>query len=62
MSQNPATGTNQPFEAKAKAEGWVCTRCGKTITAEDRAAFAESKRCKRCHREIDPDSGSIPEL
>ena len=46
----------------AKSEGWVCTRCGKSIQPEDREAYLESKRCKKCHAEVDPDSGSIPKL
>ena len=62
MPANPPVETKQAFEAKSKAHGWVCTRCGKAITAEDQVAYTESQRCNRCHQEIDPDSGRIPTL
>ena len=31
MSPNP-TETKEQFDAKAKAEGWKCSRCGNAIT------------------------------
>jgi len=49
--------TREAFGAKARAEGWVCTTCGKAIEYEDQEAYLELKRCRRCHDEIDPDSG-----
>ena len=62
MPPNPTVETKEAFEAKAKANGWVCTRCGKAITGEDQVAYKESRRCNRCHHEIDPDSGRVPAM
>jgi RNA polymerase-binding transcription factor DksA len=62
MTGNTPVQTKEAFEAQAKAEGWVCTRCGKAIEFTDRDAYRESQRCKRCHDELDPDSGAIPRL
>lgn len=50
------------FEARAEAEGYVCTMCGKAISYEDEEAYLESQRCCRCHYELDTDSGPIPAL
>jgi hypothetical protein len=61
MSPNP-TETREQFEAKAKTDGWKCTRCGKTIKFEDKETYLESKRCSRCHYELDTESGPIPTL
>ncbi len=54
--------TKTEFEAAAKAEGWKCSRCGKAIAFEDRETYLESKRCARCHEELDTESGTIPAL
>jgi len=54
--------TRETFEARARAEGWKCTRCGKAITFEDREAYLEAKRCAQCHEELDTESGTIPKL
>jgi DNA-directed RNA polymerase subunit RPC12/RpoP len=61
MSPNP-TQNQEQFEAKAKAEGWRCTRCGKGITFEDQETYQEAGRCSRCHYEVDTESGTIPSL
>ena len=58
----PDMATKEVFETQAKAEGWKCTRCDKPITFEDLEAFLEAKRCKRCHYQLDTESGTIAEL
>jgi hypothetical protein len=58
---DPAVDRSQ-FEAKAKAENWKCSRCGKPITFEDQEPYLEAKRCSRCHYELDTESGTIPSL
>ena len=58
----PDAATKEAFEAQAKAEGWKCSRCDNPITFEDREAFLEAKRCKKCHYELDTESGTIPAL
>lgn len=40
----------------------VCTMCGKAIAAEDEDTYLESKRCSRCHDELDTNSGPISVL
>jgi len=57
-----APETRESFEAKARREGWKCSRCGNAITFEDREAFLEAKRCARCHDELDTESGTIDKL
>ena len=57
-----APETRESFDAKARAEGWTCTRCGKAITFEDREAYREAQRCARCHYETDTESGAIGKL
>ncbi len=47
------------FETAARSEGWRCSRCGKPVTFEDRESYQEAKRCRRCHDEVDTESGSI---
>ena len=61
MSADPAEDREE-FEARAKAESWRCTRCGKAITFEDQEAYLEAKRCSRCHYEVDTESGTISSL
>ena len=61
MSPDP-TETREGFEARAKAEGWKCSRCGKEISFEDRETYRESNRCAQCHYEMDTESGPIPTL
>jgi hypothetical protein len=52
----------QAFETEAKAQGWRCSRCDKPIAFADRETFLESKRCRKCHEELDTESGTIPAL
>jgi RNA polymerase-binding transcription factor DksA len=61
MAPDPGESKEQ-FEAKAKAEGWKCSRCGKAISFEDREAYLEAGRCSQCHYELDTESGTIPSL
>jgi hypothetical protein len=57
-----STDTREEFEAKANAEGWKCSRCGKAIKFADKEPYLESKRCSQCHYELDTESGPIPTL
>ena len=61
MSPNPKE-TREAFEAKAKAGSWKCSRCGKSITFEDKDSYLEAERCAQCHFELDTESGPIPTL
>lgn len=57
-----APETRESFEAKARSEGWKCSRCGNAITFKDREAYLEAKRCSRCHDELDTESGTVNKL
>ena len=59
MPQDQPMQSREAFIAKARAEGWVCSMCGKPIEYGDQEAFLEAKRCQRCHDELDTDSGPI---
>jgi RNA polymerase-binding transcription factor DksA len=50
------TKTRERFEAKAKAGGWKCSRCGKAITFEDRKAYLDAERCARCYEEMETEN------
>ena len=62
MVQSPPVPAKEAFEARAEAEGYVCTMCGKAISYEDEEAYLESQRCRGCHYELDTDSGPIRAL
>jgi transcription initiation factor IIE alpha subunit len=62
MVESPRVPVKDTFEARAEAQGYVCTMCGKAISYEDEEAYLESQRCCRCHYELDTDSGPIPAL
>jgi RNA polymerase-binding transcription factor DksA len=57
-----APETREGFEAKAIREGWKCSRCGTAIQFEDREAYLESRRCSKCHYELDTESGTVSRL
>lgn len=60
--QGVASETPETFEARAEAEAWKCSRCGKPIKFGDRDTFQEASRCSQCHEEVDTESGTISKL